>query len=338
MATHGSPGRRRIIVRAVWLLGAAVGFYVFTPTILAFVDDAPRLLQIEPGWFPLLLLAQGASFVALWQLHHVAIRCDDRVLIATSQLASNAFSRVVPGGAAAAGALQFRMLVQGGVAPAAAATGLTAVGLITIAALFALPILTVPAIVAGAPVARGLWQAALVGVAAFGFLFGVALAAMNGDGLLRAAARTWTSIRRRFGREPAPTDDPAGHLLAQRDEVRAALGRGWRTAIAAAVGNRLLDYLSLLVALTAVGARPRPSLVLLAYVAATVLGMIPITPGGLGFVEAGLAATLRLAGVAAPEAVLATLVYRLVSYWLPLPVGAVAYAVHRRRITARAPA
>ena len=37
---------------------------------------------------------------------------------------------------------------------------------------------------------------------------------------------------------------------------------------------------------------------LLAYAAAVVLGMIPATPGGLGFVEAGLTGLLALAGVA----------------------------------------
>jgi uncharacterized protein (TIRG00374 family) len=62
-----------------------------------------------------------------------------------------------------------------------------------------------------------------------------------------------------------------------------------------------------------------------------VLGMIPITPGGLGFVEAGLTATLTLAGVSASDAVLATLAYRLVSYWLPLPAGLLAATLHRRR-------
>jgi uncharacterized membrane protein YbhN (UPF0104 family) len=34
--------------------------------------------------------------------------------------------------------------------------------------------------------------------------------------------------------------------------------------------------------------------------------------------------------------VLATLAYRLFSYWLPLPVGLAAYAVHRRRLAAAA--
>jgi uncharacterized protein (TIRG00374 family) len=70
----------------------------------------------------------------------------------------------------------------------------------------------------------------------------------------------------------------------------------------------------------------------------TVLAQIPITPGGLGFVEAGLTATLALAGVNAGDAVLATFAYRLFSYWLPLPLGLVGATLHRRRYSRTAPA
>jgi uncharacterized protein (TIRG00374 family) len=80
----------------------------------------------------------------------------------------------------------------------------------------------------------------------------------------------------------------------------------------------------LLAALAAVGCQPRPSLVLVAFATALILGMIPITPGGLGFVEAGLTGTLTLAEVPAGEAALAALVYRLASYWLPILAGLVA--------------
>ena len=83
--------------------------------------------------------------------------------------------------------------------------------------------------------------------------------------------------------------------------------------------------------LVAVGASPDPWLVLFAFVAASVLTWVPLTPGGVGFVEAGLTGTLVLAGVAAPAAVLATLVFRLFSFWLPLPLGAVAAFAFRRR-------
>ncbi len=93
----------------------------------------------------------------------------------------------------------------------------------------------------------------------------------------------------------------------------------------------MFDYLALLAALVASGSRPRASLVLLAYVASVVLGMIPLTPGGLGFVEAGLATMLVLAGVPGPAATLATQAYRLVSYWLPIVSGPIAFALYRRR-------
>ncbi|MGH3025048.1 MAG: lysylphosphatidylglycerol synthase transmembrane domain-containing protein, partial [Gaiellaceae bacterium] len=53
--------------------------------------------------------------------------------------------------------------------------------------------------------------------------------------------------------------------------------------------------------------------------------------GGLGVVEAGLTGTLALAGVSAAPAALATLAYRLASYWLALPVGLGAWIWHRRR-------
>ena len=55
----------------------------------------------------------------------------------------------------------------------------------------------------------------------------------------------------------------------------------------------------------------------------------PITPGGLGFVEVGLVGFLGFAGMEPGAALVATLAYRLVAYWLPLPVGAVAYAALR---------
>ena len=55
------------------------------------------------------------------------------------------------------------------------------------------------------------------------------------------------------------------------------------------------------------------------------------TPGGLGFVEAGLTGTLALAGVSGGNALVTTLVYRLLTFWLPLPIGAVAWFVFRRR-------
>jgi uncharacterized protein (TIRG00374 family) len=59
--------------------------------------------------------------------------------------------------------------------------------------------------------------------------------------------------------------------------------------------------------------------------------MIPITPGGLGIVEASLTGFLVLAGVSSGDALLATLTYRLASYWVPLAAGPIAYGIFRIR-------
>jgi uncharacterized protein (TIRG00374 family) len=66
-------------------------------------------------------------------------------------------------------------------------------------------------------------------------------------------------------------------------------------------------------------------MVLLAYVLSLALALVPITPGGLGFVEAGLTSILVLAGVSSDQAVLGTLLYRLFSFWLPIPLGVLAW-------------
>jgi uncharacterized protein (TIRG00374 family) len=52
---------------------------------------------------------------------------------------------------------------------------------------------------------------------------------------------------------------------------------------------------------------------------------IPLTPGGLGVIEVTLVAITVGFGAPRATAVLAVLGYRLVSYWLPLLPGALAY-------------
>ena len=120
-------------------------------------------------------------------------------------------------------------------------------------------------------------------------------------------------------------------LLAERDTIRAVLGKNWRQAAILTAGRLGFDYGCLLAALRATGASPQPSLVLLAYAAAGVVALFPVTPGGLGIVEASLSGLLILAGVRAGYAVLAVLAYRIASYWLPLLAGPPAYLLFRHR-------
>ena len=156
-------------------------------------------------------------------------------------------------------------------------------------------------------------------------------AAFTTDGLLRTLARGAQWVLNHLRRRKPRSVDMPQRVLEQRDRVRQALGSRWPWAVTTVVSKWAFDYFALVAAVAATGARVESVQLLLAYVAASVLKMIPITPGGLGFVEAGLTVTLVWAGLSTGNATLATLAYRLVSYWLPLIAGVAAAIVYRNR-------
>jgi uncharacterized protein (TIRG00374 family) len=230
----------------------------------------------------------------------------------------------------------FQMLSRSGFDRATASTALTAVGLLSTATLFVLPVLALPAVLFGLAVSSALLQGAILGGVLGIFLLTGASILLVSDRVVRGVGHGLDWFMRRILRRTAPVPSMAQRLVVSRDFVRSALAESWKQAVPAALGNQLFDFLALYVSLLAVGSHVEPVLVLLAFVAGSALAMIPITPGGLGFVEAGLTGVLTLAGVTPDHAVLAVLLYRLFSYWLPLPAGLVGYVLHRRAVAAYA--
>jgi hypothetical protein len=313
------------------MLVAFASLYLLWPSLTQVFTSWRSLFELHPGWVAAAVLLEAGSFVATWELQRVALQTRSWYAVATSQLAGNALGRVIPGGMAAAGTLQYQMLIRAGLPSGRIASALTAVSVLLFGIVLALPLLSLPAIIGGTPVAEGLAQAAYLGAGVFALtLLGGALVFVW-DRPLRVAGRAATWALNRTLRRRSHVEGLADRLLDERDSLRIAFGERWKAAVVASAGKWILDYLALLACLRAVGAEPNPSLVLLAFVAAAFLGMIPLTPGGLGFVEAGLTGLLALAGVSAGAAVVATLAYRLVSYWLPIPAGGVAYLLFRHR-------
>ena len=326
-------GSRYTIIKRVVILGiTAVGLYVVWPSLAQVFSAGPELATVNPLWGIPIVAAEALSFMCIWGLLRLALDTKAWFAVATAQLAGNAVSRIVPGGAAAGGAMQFDMLRQAGVATTRAATSVTAVSLISTATLLGLPVISIVVIlVTGAPVERNLFRIGSMAVIACCFALAGGAVLLFADRPLEWLGGLVQRTRNRLLKRREPMTGLPARLVEERDLVRRELGVGWWKALLYSAGNWLLDLTALLLALAAVGAEPRASVVLLAYVVAAFLGMIPITPGGLGFVELGLVGTLGLAGIGAEQAVLATLVYRLASYWLPIPTGAVAYFLHGRR-------
>jgi uncharacterized protein (TIRG00374 family) len=331
------PARKRLVRTAFWLTVTGISLYLVAPSLLDTLGSWEDLDRLSPAWLGLMLLLQAGVLACVWALQYLAMRGPSWPAVISSQLAGNALAKVAPGGGAIGGALQYRMLVQAGLPGPRAVAGLTAVNLLTFAAVLAMPVLAIPGILRGG-VNRDLLEAAAIGVAVFVALFAIGAVLIAYDGALAWVGRVIQRVRNRLRRHSEPLEQLPERLLHERDRIVGTLGPRWKRALAATSGRWALDYATLLVALAAVGSQPRPSLVLLAFCAAQILAQIPITPGGLGFVEAGLTAMLALAGVPAGAAVLATFVYRLFSYWLPLPLGLGAFGWHARRYRAAATA
>ena len=104
-----------------------------------------------------------------------------------------------------------------------------------------------------------------------------------------------------------------------------------RKAITFASLNWLLDAASLWVFMAAFGYRVNPDALLVAYGLANVLAAIPITPGGLGIVEGVLTSTLVGFGSPRAIAILGVISYRLINFWLPIPIGGLIYLSLGRR-------
>ena len=67
------------------------------------------------------------------------------------------------------------------------------------------------------------------------------------------------------------------------------------------------------------------------YLTGSAIGSLVPTPGGLGAIEAALSAGLTAAGMPGAAAVSAVLLYRLLTFWLPVPIGWVALKYLERR-------
>jgi uncharacterized protein (TIRG00374 family) len=326
---------KTVITRAVMVAIAGVAIYLVFPAITEVLASWPRLSTLDPRWFGLAIAAEVAHFICTFALQRLALRTKAWFPVVTSQLASNAINLIMPGGAAVGAAVQFRMLATSGRDTSSTVGGLAAFSLLGVGGLLALPAFALPVILLGAPTSRGLVNAAVLG--AVGFVLFVAFGAvvLIYDAPLRWVGRAAQRVRNWVLRKRPPLEGLDQTLLSQRNEIRTVLGRQWWQALLLSAGRLAFDYLCLLAALRATGARPRPSLILVAYAVAGVVGMIPATPGGLGLVEASLTGLLVLAQVNSSQAVLATLTYRLASYWVPLLVGPIAYGLFWLRYRSR---
>jgi uncharacterized protein (TIRG00374 family) len=140
-----------------------------------------------------------------------------------------------------------------------------------------------------------------------------------------AAARFVRAVGRRIPGVGA--DRLEGFVRTVGDNLR-ALGRRpdiIRVSLIWGALNWLLDAASLWCFVASFGWIVNPIELFAVYGIANVVAVIPVSPGGLGLVEAVSSTLIVSLGPPAKVALFSVLAWRLVNFWLPIPLGAASY-------------
>jgi uncharacterized protein (TIRG00374 family) len=322
------PRRRRVRRQVKWGIYAVGLFLILEYLVLPQLSGARKSLnllgKINIAYVIAGVALEAAALVSYSQLTHTVLRHEGprRSRLLRINLSSLAVSHIMPGGTAPGTAVAFRLLTQSGVPGADAGFALAMQG-------------------AGSALVLNsiLWLALLVSVFLHGYNPLYAVAAGAGVVLMGLFAAVVVALTRGRDRSVEVIRRWAAHvpildgdmLAVQTRRVAERLGQflSERQLLARAVGWAaafwLLDASSLFVFIAAFGKIVSPVDLLVAYGLAQVLAVIPITPSGLGVIEGVLIPTLTGFGVSREVAILGVLGYRLVNFWLPIPVGGIAY-------------
>jgi uncharacterized membrane protein YbhN (UPF0104 family) len=269
------------------------------------------LAGARPGWVALALWAEAASMAAAARqqrrlLASAGVRMPLRRALRLT-LAANAVSVTLPAGTALAVVYQQREYRRHGATPGAAIAVALVGGALSADALVAIGCVGV--LLTGGALARWHWLAALLFLGSLAFAVGLGVALRRGA---RPERRHTAS-----GRLAAL----AARLLRDARALRPGAG-AWAAAVAASVANWLTDGVCFAASAHAVGLRVPVAYLVTGYCVGQVLISAPVVPGGLGIAESGMTAVLIGFGAGAAGALSAVLLYRLISYWLLVGVGA----------------
>jgi uncharacterized protein (TIRG00374 family) len=323
-------GVRGWLPAPIWHIGrllllALVVEYLVVPQLAGPRKVAHLITQVNP----LLLLGgvalEAVSLMCYTMLTRTLLPSGRSIGLSTIlriQLTTLSVSHCAPGGSATGAALGYRLFTQAGVEPGEIGFAMATQGI-------------------GSAIILNfiLWTSLVVAIPVWGFSGVYLIAAAVGALLMGASAAVILMLTRGEDKAAATIERAAARIpfvdaaalrrsfeqLALRLQAlsrqRAVMARalGWAAA------NWLLDAASLAVFVGAFGSWVNPDALLVAYGLANVLAVIPITPGGLGVVEATLTTVLVGFGTTRGIATLGVIAYRLINFWLPIPLGGMAY-------------
>jgi len=317
------------------LVIVGITFGVVLPRIADYRDVWDVLVTIDTKWVIALVLATALNVITFappWMVALPGLRFG-RALVFTQ--ASTAITYVVPGGGLVGMAGSFALLRSWAFPTAAVARAVTLTGIWNQLANLLLPLVAVVLLAVESEADSGLVTIALIGGAIFAVavtviclvLWRAEFAREIGDVCARAVNATLARVKR------GPVGWGGGSFARFQVQTVGLLRRRWHMLTLSAIAGTLTIFFVLLVSVRAVGIDSSSLTwieVFAGWSIGRVMGLIPITPGGLGVVELGLTTALVTFGGANAEVVAAVLLYRFATIVPTLVLGGATMLVWRR--------
>jgi putative heme transporter len=330
------PTRTRMIVQGLLslVLVAAILWYVFKGIDFAEVWASIRAMTwLELTTLLLLSIWNLATYAFVWMSVTPGLSFWHGTVLTQS---ATAVANTVPGGSAIGIGLTYSMLGSWGYSRSRSTLAVLVSGVWNSFAKLGLPVFALALVALQGRVSTARVTAALIGIAGLVgavLVFAAMLRSERGArrvGLLAGglASRCLALVRRPpvKGWELATTKF--------RTRTIGLVSTRWVWITLATLVSHLSLYLVLLLTLRHVGvsdAEVSWAEVLAVFAFARLATAVPFTPGGVGVVEAVLIGGLVAAGGDKPQVVAAVLVYRALTWLLPIPVGVCTYLWWRSR-------
>jgi uncharacterized protein (TIRG00374 family) len=332
-----APGRARQIVAGALTLAVLV---------IVFVGIFPKFANYSDAWTAIQQMSLGAVLgLAVATLVNIAVYATPYqaalpgigfgrafVVRQTSFMISNA----IPAGGAIGLGVQYAMLGGYGIgpAPATAAIGITSV--FNLLVTLALPAIGVVLIVVQGEATTNQILGAVVAVVAVAVMVGVLAAVLRSESLARRVGELADRVlhRVRPSMVPEGQDGPATRgVLNFRHSTVDVVSRRLGAITATNVAMQLTQFAVLAVAIYGMsGADAGVNLgeIFAAFALARLASFIPVTPGGLGTVDAAMVALLAAFGMDRDVALAANLVWRACTFIPQVVIGIGTFVWWRR--------
>jgi uncharacterized protein (TIRG00374 family) len=332
--TRGSMRKR--VIQGVLSIGLGLAMIVFVlPQIADLSEVWTSIRDMTTLEMVVLLLFAVWNLVTYWIIAVIStpgLTYPQAIVVTES---TTAVSNTVPAGGAVAVGLTYGMLGSWGFSKSRVTVSVLVTGIWNNFAKLGLPILAVALLMLEGGAGGGRIVSALIGLGALVaaiVIFALILRSEQfaGRAGLRAE-KIANSLRRILHKGPVDGYDEA--VVKFRSRIIGLVRHRWIGLTFWVVVSHFSLYAVLLVALRQIGVSEDEvswTRVLAVFAFARLLTAIPLTPGGLGVIELALIAGLDTSSVAHSEVVGAVLLFRLLTYVVPIPFGLITYVFWRR--------